>query len=185
MEKYTNQHKSRRLKTWDYTTSWWYFITICCNHHKNYFGEINETKIALSDVGKIVEEEWLNTELIREYVELDYYVIMPNHFHGIIIINEKNDFIPKREDISQNVPTTNKYFSEISPKQGSLSLVIRSFKSAVTRRCNNKKLQMKWQPNFYDRIIRDEAELYKIRKYIDQNPMKWELDSEISENFAM
>lgn len=169
MSKLYNKYRSDtiRLKSWDYTNPWWYFITICTNNFIEYFGKIRNGKMHLSPIGNIVEREWLRTEKLRDYIELDYYVIMPNHLHGIIIINESD-----RRDVSRNVSTN--YFSKISPKPASLSSTMRAFKGSVTRECNKNKLIFKWQPKFYDRIIRNEKELFNIRKYIDENPLKWE-----------
>lgn len=153
----------------------------------------------LNEIEKIAEEELLLTPKLREYVELDDYVIMPNHIHAIIIINESENFVEtcrgmsdnhgiimnNSRDLARYISTngdeqTDNYFSKISPKPKSLSAIIRSYKSAVTKRI--RKIGMsnfKWQSNFYDRIIRNETELFNIRKYIDQNPLKWDLEKDI------
>ena len=89
-KKIKSQRKSIRLKEFDYTTPWWYYITICTFNHKIMFGEIKKGKLVLNDFGKIVKDEWLKTKTIRNNIDLDYYVIMPNHFHGILI-NESRD----------------------------------------------------------------------------------------------
>lgn len=173
--------ESARLKDWDYSNPWWYYVIINSKEHKEYFGEVVKGEIKLNDLGKIVEEEWLKTKTIRKYVDLDYYVIMPNHLHGIIILNAINN-IETRRDVARNVSTTN-IFSEISPKANSLSTIIRSFKSAVTKRVKeNGFTNFAWQTRFYDRIIRNEKELYKIRRYIEQNPLKWEFEKNTPEN---
>lgn len=90
MVKLILNRKSARLKDYDYTTPWWYYVTICTQSHKNLFGEIKNRKMILSDFGYVVEEEWLKTKELRDYIDLDYYIIMPNHFHGILI-NESRD----------------------------------------------------------------------------------------------
>lgn len=89
MRKEVKRYKiaSNRLKTFDYTTSWWYYITICTKNNTPFLGKIKNGRMNLSNIGKIVEDQWLVTKELRSYVELDEYVIMPNHFHGIIIIN--------------------------------------------------------------------------------------------------
>jgi hypothetical protein len=78
--------ESTRLKNWDYSTPWWYYVTICTQNFILWFGELKNDKMILNDIGKIVEEEWLKTKKIRKKVDLGYYVIMPNHFHGIVIV---------------------------------------------------------------------------------------------------
>jgi REP element-mobilizing transposase RayT len=130
------------------------------------FGKVNNGKLVLSKLGVVAKEEWLKTKEIRPNIELDYYIIMPNHIHGIIIIESRG--------VMHYAPT--KKFS--SPSQ-TLGAVVRGFKSAVTKRVNQmngtigKKI---WQRNYYEHIIRNEQDLYRIRKYIHLNPLKWELD---------
>jgi REP element-mobilizing transposase RayT len=122
----------------------------------------------LNELGNIVEEEWLKTEKLRKDVELDYYVIMPNHFHGIIINNSRGTM--------HRAPTNPKFGNPIS---GSLSTIIGAFKAAVTRKINRlikQPVSKIWQRNFYEHIIRNENDLNNIRKYIEFNPLKWELD---------
>lgn len=167
-----HHRRSIRLKEYDYSEPNWYYVTICTYHHKNLFGEIKNSKMVLSSFGKIVNEEWLRTKELRKNIDLDEYVIMPNHFHAILII--------ERRDTARCVPTTvneNRKFGEM--QAGSLSAMVRSFKSAVTKGINelqNTSREPTWQKGFYEHIIRNEQDLYHIRKYIEQNPLKWELD---------
>ena len=84
-----HRRRSIRLKEFDYSTPWWYYITICTFDHKKLFGRIEQDKMILNDKGQIVEEEWLRTKDLRENIDLDYYVIMPNHLHGILIIESR------------------------------------------------------------------------------------------------
>ena len=167
-----NQHNRRsiRLKEFDYSTPWWYYITICTYDRQNLFGQIVDGKMILNKFGTIVREEWLRTEKFRENVELDYYIIMPNHFHGIPIINSR--------DTARCVPTNEKTkFGELFP--GSLPVIVRSFKSAVTKGVNelrNSPGEPIWQKNYYEHIIRNQNDLNNIRKYIELNPLKWEID---------
>lgn len=193
MTKFQNKYRieSIRLKGWDYSIPWWYFVTINTKDHKKYFGKIISGKIKLNDFGKIVEREWLKSKQIRKNIDLDYFVIMPNHIHGIIIINKcsdskYNDHREFQQDVStiadscKNINTAenkNIFFSKISPKSNSLSVIIRGFKASVTKFAHeNGIFEFQWQSRFYDRIIRNENELYNIRKYIEQNPLIWEMD---------
>ncbi len=178
MSLYKNKYRSgtTRLKGWDYTMPWWYYITICISQHKKQFGKIRESKMILNKLGETAERNWLEKPKHNSLVELDYYVIMPNHLHGIIILNED-----ERRDVACNI--SENYYSNISPKKNSISSIIRSYKSAVTRWANsNGHHGFKWQPRFYDRVIRNEKELFKIRKYIEQNPMKWDIEKNIPGN---
>jgi putative transposase len=86
-----HQRKSIRLSEYDYSFPNWYYITICAHEKRNLFGKINNGKMILNKFGYVVEEEWIQTKEIRKYVDLDYYIIMPNHLHGIIIIEQSID----------------------------------------------------------------------------------------------
>lgn len=188
MNTHNNKHftKSIRLKTWDYTTPWWYFVTIATLNHKECFGKIIGGNLNLNKLGMIVEEEWMRIAILRGNVELDYHVVMPNHFHGIIINNKRNSVNNISKTINNSELTTaasKSFYSQISPEPNSLSSIVRSFKSAVTKRANeNNFIDFAWQPRFYDRIIRNERELFNIRNYIEQNPLRWELEKDYPEN---
>ena len=142
-----------RLKDYDYSNIGYYYITICINNRQNILGEINNSIVELNILGKIIEEEWLKLEGTYKNIKLDKYIIMPNHIHGIIVIKEK--------------------------KKISIMNIIGGYKSITSRKCN-KKIGIKnnkiWQRSYYERIIRNEKELYKIRKYIIENPLKNKYD---------
>lgn len=89
MTKFKNTFRieSARFKDWDYSTLWWYYVTINTKNHVHHFGRIVNEEMVLNELGLIAENEWLKTKSIRTNVDLDYYVIMPNHIHGIVIIN--------------------------------------------------------------------------------------------------
>ncbi len=203
--------KSMRLKYWDYTTPWWYFVTISTQNHKKYFGEVINGKMQLNQIGKIAKYEWIKTAELRENVELDEFIIMPNHMHGIIILSE-NQTVETRRGVSNkdvrgvsNVTETSdtavgilpsyKTRPSVSPQpqlrefskpiKDSLSTIINLYKGSVTKQCNLKKHNFKWQPKFYDRIIRNEKELYNIRRYIQQNSLKWYLEKGMPGNFEL
>ncbi|MCL6097888.1 MAG: transposase [Bacteroidetes bacterium] len=170
MTKYKNLYRveSARLKEWDYSSPWWYYVTINTKNHVEYFGRVVNSKMRLNEVGKVAENCWLEIPNHFANVELDSYVIMPNHLHGIIIINSSVE--------TGHAPSLQK-------QTHSLSTIIGSFKSGVTKGVHNLGCnKFSWQQRFYDRIIRNEKELYHIRKYIELNPMKWELEKEMPEN---
>jgi REP element-mobilizing transposase RayT len=133
-----------------------------------------------NECGKIVEEEWLLTKSIRSNVDLDHYVVMPNHFHGILIIESVET---SRRDVSKNDKPaysnneTAQRTVSTTLKPNSLSSIIGQFKSVVTKRIRKiGHSNFGWQPRFYDHIIRNEYDLHRIRTYIQNNPLKWELD---------
>ena len=121
-----------------------------------------------------VDDEWNKTIEIRKNVELDYYVVMPNHFHGIIIIK---DVETSRRDVSKEKLETGHRPVSTHLKPDSLGSVIGQFKSICTKRIRKLGIErFKWQTRFYDHIIRNENDLRRIRTYIQNNPLKWELD---------
>ena len=184
-KKYRDQ--SIRLKNWDYRSPGAYFITICTKKRQQYLGHIYDGKMILSESGIIAHTIWHEIPEHFHHVTLDAFVVMPDHIHGIILIDTVcRDVTSVCRDVACNVPTNNvptnnvptngkiNKMSTISPKPGSLSTIIRSYKSAVTRECNTKNLQFAWQARFYDHIIRDEISMERIRKYIYINPLRWE-----------
>jgi REP element-mobilizing transposase RayT len=152
--------ESSRLKVWNYSQPWWYYVTINTKDHAEYFGKVENGKMKINDLGKIVESCWEEIPNHFESVELDYYMIMPNHVHGIIIINPIVE-TPDRASLRQ--PT--------------LGIIINQFKGSVKRWANKNGYQyFSWQTRFYDRIIRNENELYNVRKYIYNNPLRREIE---------
>lgn len=153
----------------------------------------------LSPVGKIVAEQWQKTAQIRCYIELDEWVIMPNHLHGIIII--KNQPLPPlvethwwgvsqqaifhpEKTFQRNVSTTKTTKSRLKPK--SLGSIIGQIKTACTKRIWEAGYDdFEWQDRFYDHIIQDDESLHNIRQYIINNPLKWELDKNNPANLYM
>ena len=178
--------KSIRLDGWDYRFPSFYFVTICTKDRKHYFGEIKDGIMGLSVQGCAAWYFWNQIPNHFKNVRLDEFVVMPNHVHGIIqIIPDKNGIsIIKHNSVGmlhatslQNDGRGNK-MSEISPRSGSLSAIIRSYKSAYTRWCNQKNYESGWQARFYDHIIRNQESLNRIREYIHYNPLNWEQDME-------
>jgi REP element-mobilizing transposase RayT len=134
------------------------------------FGEIIEGKVHLSTVGAIVAEEWLKTPHIRTYIELDEWRVMPNHLHGIIIINDHPGVETTRRVVSTKPPP-----KTLQPN--SLGSIIGQIKSSCTKRIWNAGFtSFAWQERFYDHIIRNEPDLHRIRLYIRNNTLQWDLD---------
>jgi REP-associated tyrosine transposase len=171
---YKNKYRieSARLENWDYSIPWWYYVTICTKDMRSCFGEIKNGGIKLNKYGKIVKEEWSRTKEIRKKVDLDYFVIMPNHLHGIIIIEG-----PEHKNNSRDYVVETHRDASLQIVKNNLSHIIKGFKGACTNRIHQSGFpSFQWQPRFYDHIIRNEMDLHRIRTYIDNNPLKWEID---------
>jgi len=187
MKLYKNKFRveSTRLKEWDYSTNAYYFITLCTKGKKCFFGDLKNGKPVYSEIGEIVTDEWLKTEKMRPGIVLDEWVLMPNHLHGIIIINnENNSNVETHSSASQQLKATNPNKPPQQKRRNNLSNIIKGFKSAATKRIHIAGYRdFSWQARFYDHIIRNEKSLFYIRKYIKYNPLKWELDNANPVNF--
>lgn len=179
MSLFKNKYRieSIRLQNWNYGWNGKYFVTIVTKNREHYFGKILNETMVLNKLGEITDECWRDIPKHFPFVILDEFCIMPNHIHGIIVIDNKTGD-PRRDvacNVSTNEPNSNK-MSTISPKPGSLSTIIRSYKSAITKSVNENNYDFGWQSRFYDHIIRNEKSLNRIRNYIRNNPKNWKND---------
>ncbi len=234
---------SARLANWDYANDGAYFITICTANRQHFFGECIDGKMKLTTAGIIVQGLWYDIPNHSPTVELGEFVVMPNHIHGILIldksnvetlpatsnndgdnnnnnktiINDNNKTIINDDDktlpatsendddnndnhktiinddnnktINDNTKTLratslpNIFFSEISPKSGSVSRILGSYKSSCTRHINLAfpDLNFGWQARFWDNIIRNDQSFENISDYIVNNPKNWKDDKFYSE----
>ena len=167
-----HHRRSIRLPGYDYTRSGYYFVTICCYQRQCLFGDIVNGAMQLNQFGEIVQKEWLRSSIIRQEIELNEFVVMPNHFHGIVIINPVGAFD------RTPLPQSNKpIIPSMKPK--SLSSLMAGFKSSVTKQINlirNTARAKVWQRNYYEHIIRNEKALNNIQQYIINNPLSWQKD---------
>lgn len=164
----THHRKSIRLKEYDYSQAGYYFITICTYNKQHLFGKIHDGTVILNECGEIVDDCLKNLSVHFPNIKVDYYCIMPNHIHVIIINDECRG-------------TACRALSESfgNPSKGSLPTIIRATKSAISKAINeliNTPGNTIWQRNYYEHIIRNEKELFEIRKYIELNPMNWNKD---------
>ena len=171
-----NEHHRRsiRLKDYDYTQNGAYVVTICTHGRESLFGDIVDGEMRLNDFGRIVEEEWWRTETIRPEIELDAFVVMPNHIHGIIVIIDGGDV-----GAHGRAPLQKPGVAYRPPR--SLGSFVAGFKSAVTKRINAQRDTPNapvWQRNFYEQVIRNEFTLNEFRGYIVTNPGRWADDRE-------
>ena len=206
MKKFKNKYRiaSARAQWWDYGWNGAYFITICTKNREHFFGEIHNKKMNLSRMGVIVNILWYEIPNHSPFVELGNFVVMPNHIHGILILDKPIDGITNRGNNSGNdngdgdgdVETGHalslqppRQTSQQMPKQQSIgknrfqnigkntvSSIIGSYKSAVTNHANRLGFANGWQSGFHDHIIRNYAEYQRISNYIINNPANWDND---------
>jgi REP-associated tyrosine transposase len=178
---------SIRLKGWDYRSACIYYVTIVTKENACLFGNVECGRVVLNGIGKIVEEEWLETPVIRPYVELDEFVIMPNHLHGIVVIKDVLDI----QDVCESggeVKTGGAHSCALKRMPHSLGSIIAGFKSASAKRINvyrNSPGRAVWHRNYYEHIVHDYKSLERIRQYIANNPMKWEMSKGQSDDFGI
>jgi len=161
-----HHRRSIRLQGYDYSQAGAYFVTIVAWQREMLFGEIMDGMMKLNEFGRIVSEKWQWLEMQYEYVELGEWVIMPNHFHGILVIHDGRGG-------SRSAPTP--------IKRKPLGGLIGAFKTISTKQINllrGTEGQFVWQRNYYERIIRNEPEMDKITRYIEVNPSAWLEDEE-------
>jgi len=177
---------SARLKYYDYSGSGGYFITICTKNCKHYLGKIIDGKIELTNIGMRAGICWQEISKHYPFVKLDQYIVMPNHVHGIIFINKNNDVMAQNPAIRYDKKLDGMSgFNKFGPQSGNLGSIIRGFKIGVKKHATQNNLLFEWQSRFYDHIVRNEEELKRIRQYIIENPLKWELDKNNPENLYM
>jgi REP element-mobilizing transposase RayT len=169
----------------------------------HYFGAIENGQMQLSEIGVIADVLWHEIPHHSPLVKLGAFVVMPNHIHGILILTEPapvvDDGGDRRDvacrdvacrdvacrDVACNVSTTtktppmtekNEFMSNISPKSNSISTIVRSYKSAVTKHAHRLGFDFAWQTRFHDHIIRNGESFEKISNYIINNPVNWQED---------
>lgn len=179
--------QSIRLKGYDYSAEGAYFITIVCKDRLPWFGDIVNGEMQLSEAGEIVKEEWLRGAELRSEITLDVFVVMPNHFHGIVVIGEPliplasvhGRGVPRHAQLDESKSTAGlpRQTPTMGSKSKTLGTIIRMFKQACTTRIRQSiSADFAWQRNFHDRIIRNQEELQKIQDYIQNNPSLWDKD---------
>jgi len=165
-----HSRRSIRLKEYDYSQAGAYFVILCTHDREYTLGEIESGDVRLSPIGKIARAFW--SEIPQHYpnVEIDEFVTMPNHLHGIIVIH--GDAVVGVQDFE---PLQKNTFQHILPR--SIGSILRAYKASVTTRCRTNGYEyFKWQRNYYEHIIRDENSMNRIRKYILNNPLNWATD---------
>lgn len=174
-----HHRRSIRLPGYDYAQTGLYFVTICTKNRECLFGEIVGGSMRLNEYGQIVAQCWQWLSHRYPYVGLDEWVVMPNHLHGIVVIDTHDG------GGSRTAPTGTTIPMGITPTNGikrkSLGCLIGAFKTVSTKHINvirNTPGAPVWQRNYYERIVRNEKALINIRRYIAENPLRWAFDAE-------
>ncbi len=187
-----DRRRSIRLPAYDYSEKGAYFVTLVTAGRTPSFGAIKDDVVSLSAIGRIVEEELRRSAEIRRELELDALVVMPNHVHGIVFLQSRfvggrqRDLASGRWGDQPVAPTGNvggttlrRFGSGDGPGRRSLGSFVGGFKAGSTTRINRHRETAGtpvWQRNYYERVIRDEDELERIREYVLDNPRRWAED---------
>lgn len=160
------QRKLNRLPGYDYSNIGWYFVTICTKYKGEVLGKVENGGVSLNDFGKVAAKFWKYIVNVFKNVELDEYVVMPDHVHGIIRIVGTEQCSVRTKNGMKN-------------RYGLISKIIKLYKNVVTKEIRKDlgKDHFEWKRSFYDEIIRDEIALKNIRKYIKDNPVNFVLKS--------
>jgi len=156
----THHRRSIRLRNFDYSQAGAYFVTTCTQGHTCLFGEVTDGKMQLNEPGQIVQMVWDGLTVDFPGLALDMFVIMPNHIHGIMVIDVRAGWEP-------------------APMQSGLPGIVHALKTHSSRRINAWRRTpgtQVWQRGYYEHVVRNEADLNRLREYIHNNPMRWELD---------
>lgn len=161
------KRKQNRLTNYNYSQPGYYFVTICTQNRICCFGDVINGEMVLNNYGQTVKTCWFDLPNHYANCNLDEFSVIPNHFHGIIIIAPVGNGL-------KPFPT----------KTHGLPEIIRGFKTFSSRKINNlNQINFSWQKSFYDHVIRKDESLDKIREYIKNNPKRWELDTENPKNW--
>ncbi|MCL6258049.1 transposase [Aquiflexum sp. TKW24L] len=192
MDKYKNKYRipSARLQHWDYGANGAYFITICTQDRQCFFGDIagNPQSMKLNTIGQLAEQFWMEIPNHFPFVELGNFVVMPNHVHGILIIDrgetpmEKTPIVETPNlGVSTGPPPTPSPSPSHGGKNdkwnpGTIGVIINQYKRMVTIHARKIHADFGWQSRFHDHIIRNAQSFETIQSYIETNPLNWEKD---------
>jgi putative transposase len=194
-EKFRNKYRipSARLQNWDYGTNGAYFITICTKEMQHFFGEVLDKKMILNYVGALAEKFWLEIVTQFPYVELGNFQIMPNHMHGILIIDKSATAVETRfiaSNLDEAITGEKRLIASVHEEREiggfagennpmlaeNISRIIRWYKGRSTFEMRKINPNFGWHSRFHDHIIRNSESFERIQNYIEENPSKWEED---------
>jgi putative transposase len=173
----THRRRSIRLKHYDYTQTGFYFITLCVQNKESLFGEITQNDMYLNDAGKMIEAQWLALQHRFPNIQLHEYIVMPNHFHAILEVENKvvvTHQIGRPQGCAPTVSNVNKSIGDMIGAFKSITTVeyIHGIKTHQWQSFDGKL----WQRNYWEHVIRHEQSLNDIAQYIINNPQNWEMD---------
>jgi len=177
--KFRNKYRieSARLKKWNYGSNGGYFITICTSGREHLLGEVKRGVSHLNEIGLLAQKYWKEIPNRFPHVQIGEYVIMPNHMHGIIEIDDPYSFLKKDDDGIADRDGINIVCTERNPmKSINISRIIQWYKGRVTFESRKINPHFGWQSRFYDHIIRDKESYKRISNYIRYNPKNWKED---------
>jgi len=189
-----HHRNSIRLRGFDYSNNGAYFVTICAQGRECLFGGICQGEMILNEAGRMVTQIWTTLSAKFPEIILGEFVVMPNHFHGIIVITDVNAHGCNKPDVvgallaapavnagGRNkiaVIAENKGAASSAPTLGKIMRTFKSISAIEVNRILDRQGQPLWQRNYYERIIRDENEFASISEYIALNPISWAEDKE-------
>jgi REP element-mobilizing transposase RayT len=185
LDKYQNQYRipSARASWWDYGQNGLYFVTICTKNRDCYFGHVCSDEMQLSEIGIIAQQCWMEIPQHFPFIRLDAFTIMPNHVHGIVIIDKHADITTvETQDFaslqlqSQSQSSSSSSFNCFGPQSRNLASVIRGYKIGVKKNACLLNPCFAWQSRFHDHIIRNYESHERIVNYIINNPALWKND---------
>ncbi|MBI4165468.1 MAG: transposase [Acidobacteria bacterium] len=174
-----HHRRSIRLRGYDYSCAGAYFVTVCVAGMERALSRITEDGLELTEFGQIVRGCWKALPKHYAHVELDEFVVMPNHVHGIIVLTEVGAGLRPAPTKSRVGAGLRPARTGPAPTKHPLSEIIRAFKSFSARAINSARSIPRarfWQRNYYEHIVRNQVELEKIREYVRLNPLLWATD---------
>jgi REP element-mobilizing transposase RayT len=183
-DRYKHHRRSIRLPGYDYSLPGAYYVTLCTYGKDCIFGDVNGRAVRLNEYGLVARREWLRSAAVRPGINLDAFVIMPNHLHGIIILTAESQSGVGADGVGAvgvganavGAPSGAPLQPALYRPPRSLSSFVACYKATVTRRINRSRDTRGarvWQRNYYERVIRDDDELAGARGYIIDNPGRW------------
>jgi REP element-mobilizing transposase RayT len=169
VDKFNGKYRinSARWAGWDYGRNAAYFVTICTANRSLDFGKINDGVMVFNPLGQMAHNCWQEIPRHFPFVLLDVFIVMPNHIHGILVINKPDD----RISLTGNQP------GRFGPQSQNLASIVRGYKIGVTKFARQNGIPFTWQSRYHDHVIRNPSEHERIRRYIIQNPLKWAEDT--------
>ena len=180
-----HHRRSIRLKGYDYSKEGMYFITICCHQRICWFGKIENENMILNEYGLIAYNEWGDLPNRFPNIDLGEFVIMPNHMHGIIVIQSSVTTLSETTSLGSGAsPDPTNQTGPMNPNNPTIGDMVGAYKSLMAVKCleifklknDNQMMGKIWQRNYYEHIIRNEQSFNTISNYIKNNPQNWKND---------